>query len=60
MSHMTIIEERLQMADLLVRGPLFVELLGEVTLLPDDLRCELLRVERELDAQFRVEVDKWI
>lgn len=48
------------MADLLVRGPLFVELLGEVTLLPDDLRCELLRVERELDAQFRVEVDKWI
>ena len=39
---------------------MLVELLGEVALLTYDLSRELLRVERELDAEFGVEVDKWV
>ena len=39
---------------------MLVELLGEVALLTYDLSRELLRVERELDAEFGVEVDEWV
>lgn len=42
----------------LVGGPLLVELLGEVAGVTDDGGRESVGVERELDAQLRVEVDK--